>query len=424
MEKAGRVNFSAERGKTSVYSLTACLALLFLSASFSASETAIFSLPSYAVNSCRNSGFKGKALHKLYFSPNFTLPLLLFSNTVVNIILSVLSFRIVLAVFHKTEGDTATVVFNITAVTILLLVFGEFGPKLLAIRKTMKTAFALSPFVYVLGFVLYPFIKPLELFLEVVLKDRQSEILSPSEVLFLLHKARNSEMTNDSVKWKLTYSLVSLSQTEAKDIMRSRQRIPSIEKDATWAEAKSVFKKSTVKTLLVYDKNLDDVAGTLGLSKCISRGIGDGDSVKNLVEPATFVPTSAKLTAIIDDLNKTGDIYFVVKDEYGQTSGIVTEDDILGYLFGDKDQSKKIRKKEIFLKNSEFDGECTLREISEALNFYIDPALADKTVGKYILENFNDIPKKNDAIALGDKGIRVEKVKKNKIVRVSVFQEE
>ncbi|MBN1150748.1 DUF21 domain-containing protein [candidate division WOR-3 bacterium] len=396
-----------------------CAILLFLSASFSASETAIFSLPSYAVNSCRNSGFRGKALQKLYNKPNFTLPLLLFSNTVVNVILSVLAFKILLSLMGKTAGDAIAVLINITVVTSLLLIFGEFGPKLLAIRRTLPIALAISPYIYFLSFTLYPFIKPLELFLLMVLKNRQNEILAPSEVMYLLHKVRNSE--RNSVKWKLTYSLIALGQTEAKDIMRTRHQIPFLEKFSTWKEAKALFEETTVKTALVFDKNFDDIAGTLSLSKCIAQGLKDSDRMDKYLDSVVFVPKSAKLTKIIDDLKNVGDVFLVVKDEYGQTAGIVTEDDILGYLLGDKSHKRKNSKPH--QRGSGIDAECTLRELSESLGFYLDPEISDMTVGKYILENIKTMPSKKDRVRLGDWIIRVEEVKKNKVLKVSVFKD-
>lgn len=406
-----------------MYSLIFCVLLIFLSACFSASETAIFLLPSYVVNATASLGLRGRVLHKLYFSPNFTLPLLLFSNTVVNIILSVLSFRILLSVIGKTEGDTAVIILNILAVTSLLLIFGEFGPKLLAVRRPRQVAFALSPFVYFLGFVLYPLIKPLEFFLEGVLKDKKGEILSASEIIYLLHRAKNSQSSHESVKWKLTYSLLSLGITEAEDVMKKRQNIPCIDSSSGWSEAESVFKKTGSKTLLVYDENLDNVTGTLSLSKCIAEGAESDRTIKNLVDPAFFIPTSAKLSSVLNNLRKTGDIFLVVKDEYGQTEGIVNEDDILDYLFG-KDSIIKIGGKILLgQKKVKFTGDATLRQISQAMNFYVDPSIAGKTAGKFLLENLKRIPKKNDVISLGDSKLRVDKVRKNKVTEISVEKE-
>ncbi len=406
-----------------MYSLIFCAFLIFLSACFSASETAIFLLPSYAVNASASFGLRGRALHKLYFSPNFTLPLLLFSNTVVNIILSVLSFRILLSLIGKTEGGTVVIILNILAVTSFLLIFGEFGPKLFAVRRPRQVAFALSPFVYFLGFVLYPLIKPLEFFLESVLKDKKGEILSASEVLYLLHNAKNSQSTHESAKWKLTYSLLSLGITVAEDVMKKRRNIPCIDSSSQWREAESVFKGTGSKTLLVYDENLDNVAGTLSLSKCIAEGAESGRTLKSLVDPAFFIPTSAKLSSVLNNLRRTGDIFLVVKDEYGQTQGIVTEDDILDYLFGKENISKGDGKIPSGQKKAKFSGDATLRQISQAMNFYVDPSIADKSAGKFLLENLKRIPKKNDVVLLCDSKLRVEKVKKNQVTEISVEKE-
>ena len=137
--------------------------LLGLSASFSASETAIFWLPTYKINTLAKKGKRGKFLFKLYNSPNYTLPLILLCNTLINVLLSIISLRTIEKILGLSElAQGIALIINIILITFLLLIFGEFGPKLLAIRKAEKVSLFFSPFIYIVGILFYPIVFPFE----------------------------------------------------------------------------------------------------------------------------------------------------------------------------------------------------------------------------------------------------------------------
>lgn len=399
--------------------------LLVLSASFSASETAIFWLPTYKVNTLAKKGKRGKILYKLYNSPNYTLPLILLCNTLVNVLLSIISLQTVEKIFGLSElAQGIALIINIVLITSLLLIFGEFGPKLFSIRKAEEVSLFFSPFIYILGILLYPIVFPFEKLISFILKDKKKDILSSSEILWMFYKGRLMNKVLKGSLWKIAHSLLILDQTPVEDIMTPRRELISVDSRTTWREVKDLFLKKNISKIIVYKEIIDQVIGILDLSECLADNPQPDTKVFNLMSQTYFLPTTTKLTKLINELQKSDKSTFLIKDEYGGTSGIITMEDIFWFFAGSKlpvyDDKQQTKESESLIVNADM----SLDIISEATGIYFKHKQLEESLNKFILRKIGFIPSKGYLFEYKNYEFEILNIRKNTILKVKITRKQ
>src|SRR5512135_2038052 len=127
--------------------------LLVLSAFFSASETALFSLDSIQIRRLTSEGKDTSTIVKLLENPLRCLTTILAGNTLVNIaITSVITMLLIYAYGEK------GVLISVVATTLVLLAFGEVTPKTIAIHNNERFAYWCAGPLYFFGLLVSPFI--------------------------------------------------------------------------------------------------------------------------------------------------------------------------------------------------------------------------------------------------------------------------
>lgn len=406
-----------------IFYLLLSLTLLLLSAVFSASETAIFWLPSYRVESLSQQHRRGKILKLLYTSPNYTLPLILLGNTFVNVLLSVTSLKI-LSLLNISILSKYTLVINILFITMLLLIFGEFGPKLLAVRRSEKVSLLFSPFIYVLGIIFYPVVKPFEKIILLILKDKEQDMLSSHEILWMFYKGRVIDKVLKGTLWKIAHSLLVLGDTPIEDIMTPRLSIVSLHEHNSWQDALKLYKQTGKSKIIIYRKNIDEVIGYVDISHQFLNNPAMQTELKHLIHPITFIPSTAKIPSYIREIQKNKNLMILVKDEYGGTAGIITEDDLYDYMVGSTATEYHQEKTTIPTSSIVLKGSTCIQEVSRNYGVHFESKHMDKSISKFILEQAGYIPRKRDYI--NSQGIKFEilKVRKNSILLVRIHPEQ
>jgi putative hemolysin len=403
-----------------IFYLLLSFALLLLSAVFSASETAIFWLPGYRVESLAQQHRRGMILKHLYISPNYTLPLILLGNTFVNVLLSVTSLKI-LGLLHIKLLTQYTLIINILFITVILLIFGEFGPKLLAVRRPEKISLLFAPFIYALGIMFYPLVKPFEKLITLILKDKEKDMLSSSEILWMFYKGRVIDNVLKGTLWKIAHSLLVLGDTLIEDIMTPRLEIISLNEDNSWEDALLLYQQTGKSKIIIYRNNIDEVVGYLDISHQFLNNLSPQTRLKQLVRPITFIPATAKIPSYIKEIQKNKNLIILVKDEYGGTAGIITEDDLFEFMAGTTsfERSQEIISSSPMI----FNGSACIQEISRNYGIHFEPKDMEKSIGKFILEQTGYIPSKGDWIKFQGLKFEILKVRKNSIVKVRILRD-
>ncbi|MDE6291993.1 MAG: gliding motility-associated protein GldE, partial [Muribaculaceae bacterium] len=332
------ISFHAPADWTS-WSVIVLIALicLCLSAFVSGSEISFFGLSQSEIEELEENDdpHAEKAL-VLIKNPEKLLATILIANNLVNITMVVLlTFAInQVAVFHS-----AVVGFLLQTVllTFLLLLFGEIFPKLVARGRSMKWVLMATPGIGFFSALFSPLsavlVKSSVIINKVVAKKQEN--LTTDE----LEKALEISDLQEGQDKDMLEGILTFGEKGASEIMISRVDVTDIEYHADFKEVVEVIVKSGYSRIPVYDRTQDTIKGIL-YSKDLLPYIGTQNEKfrwQALIRDAYFVPESRSLDDLLEDFRTKKIHMAIVIDEYGDTQGIVTLEDVIEEIVGEID---------------------------------------------------------------------------------------
>jgi putative hemolysin len=236
------------------------------------------------------------------------------------------------------------VILALVILTFLHVVIGELVPKGLALGHPERTALVFSGPVRIFFTVLGPFIWLLQRATELVLgllgqepPGAEHEAHSEAELRMLLSSsAEQGEIARG--EQEMLYKVFDFADKEVADVMVPRPEVVALSIDLPPAEALEILLDSPYTRYPVYRDSLDDIVGILHVRDLI-KAMHDPDgmrvSVEELLRPATMVPETKDLAALLTEFRRSNQHMAVVIDEYGDVEGIVTLEDLLEEIVGE-----------------------------------------------------------------------------------------
>ena len=382
--------------------VSACV-LVFLSALFSASESAFLAANKLRVRFLREKGDRrARRTARLLEDKERLLNTLLVSNELVNIALSVIITMLALRLFGAAGVGLAT-----AAVTLLLLVFGEITPKCITTRYPEAFAFAVSGFISALVVVMSPFVAVFTALSRVCLslfglKAEEKSVSFTEEEIKTFLDVGSEEGVLDSGEKKLMNRVFRFNDLAAVDIMVPRRDIVGISASMTYDDIVRLSRKTRFSRFPVYRRDLDDIIGVLYIKDLLPYA-ADRQSfiLGNVMRSPLFILGTKKMTSIQQMLLENRQTFAVVIDEYSGTDGILTSEDISREIFGDfsAPDSEDFTSEQSFL-GEEFDGSARLSDLEDALKIKL-VSHGNETIAGFICDRLGHIPAENEAVSEG-----------------------
>ncbi len=138
----------------------------------------------------------------------------------------------------------------------------------------------------------------------------------------------------------MIHSVFELGDTIVREVMVPRTDMVFVERGKTLRQALSLALRSGFSRIPVVGENEDDVVGIAYLKDIVTRSYEhrEGESVEkveSIMRPATFVPESKPIDALLREMQARQIHVAIVIDEYGGTAGLVTIEDILEEIVGE-----------------------------------------------------------------------------------------
>jgi CBS domain containing-hemolysin-like protein len=138
----------------------------------------------------------------------------------------------------------------------------------------------------------------------------------------------------------MIHSVFELGDTIVREVMVPRTDMVFVERDKTLRQALSLALRSGFSRIPVIGENEDDIVGIAYLKDIVTRSYEhrEGESVEkvdSIMRPATFVPESKPIDALLREMQARQIHLAIVIDEYGGTAGLVTIEDILEEIVGE-----------------------------------------------------------------------------------------
>ena len=410
-----------------IITLIIFIILIMASGVLSGSETAFFHLKS-------NSKKISKNVKNLLKDPQKLLSTFLTGNTIVNIALASMATLITKNIAIKNNYDISfSILIQIIIVTIIILIFGEILPKIIAIRNS--ETFANKSF-YVIKFLEFLFL-PISLVFyfitNTVIKTfrlKKEKIFDSEQELKILTSISQQQGTLQSEESNMIHSIFDFKDKTVHEIMIPRVDMIALPTDATIDVIMDLIKDQQYSKIPIFKESVDNIKGILYAKDLIPYLVGSRPQINLLAltrEPF-FVPEQKSLDDLLLDFKEKRTNIAIVVDEWGGTSGLVTLEDVVEEVIGevhdqfDKNESniKKIDDNSIIV-----DASISIYDLEEQTDI-VFPDSEDRdfdTLGGLILDLLGDIPKKNDTVKYKNRIYTVKNIEGNRINKVHIGRE-
>ena len=383
--------------------------LLFLSACFSASETAMMAINRYRLRHSAETGHRGAILTlALLNRTDKLLGVILLGNNLVNIAAATLATIISIRLFG--DSDVALSLATLL-LTFLILVFSEVTPKVLGASYPERIAY---PAAYVLTPLLkltYPVVWFVNLFVQGIL--RLLGIKPPEPGLgnrLGLEELRTIVLESAGVlpreHQRILVNLLELEDITVDDVMTPRSQIEAIDIEDDPERLRQQISTSHHTRLVVHAGSSDNLLGILHVRRVLHALAGeelDPEQLKENLEEPYFVPAGTPLFTQLRNFQSSRRRLALVVDEYGELQGLVTLEDLLEEMVGEfttqaPSDTGYLRREEDGSWLAE--GSVLLRHLNRKLGLSL-PLDGPKTLNGLLLEQFEDIPEVGVSLKLG-----------------------
>ncbi len=388
------------------FQITVIVISFFLSAIFSSSEVAFFSIKSHDLTDRirQNDSPTLRRIQYLLEHPRQLLSTILIGNTVVNILISVFAAVLTGNLIAYYDWPAVPVyAIEIVLLTSALVVFGEISPKVIGLKNPYSVASLFSRFIYVFFVLLKPVNKIVaasSMSLEKRIPKPKNKITG-SDLMALAEVGEQEGQLREDER-EIIENVIEFGNTEVREIMTSRVDIESVSIDDTLGEVLERVRSLRVSRLPLCDPDLDSIAGIIyakDLLSFLNEEIDDREfNWKSIARKALFIPVNKKLVTLDDVL-----------------------EEIMGELEMDPSEQDEIRQ----LRNGDYimDARVDLDELNDL--FEQEIAKDDdeyETLGGLVYHILERIPSVGEKVRVGNLEIIVHELENNRVKRLRVRQ--
>lgn len=416
---AAGTSFSGGAAAAMWISLVVCI---ILSGLFSATETAYSTASKVRLSTMADDGDKkaGKVLKLLnnYEKMLFTV---LVGNNIVNILATTLSTLLFIGIMGDIGATVSTVV-----ITVVVLIFGEITPKMLAKQHPEAFAKSIYGFLRMCVFILTPVTFLLggwKWLMSKLFRFPKTATFSEEELITIVETAEN-EGQIEKHESELIRSAIEFEDLDVRDIMVPRVNVEAIPQDASMEEIYGVFVESGYSRLPVYKDDIDTIVGVLH-EKDFNILLHEGKTdITPVIQKSIYLTPSIKISTALGMLQKEKIHLAIVVDEFGGTDGIVTLEDILEELVGeiyDEHDSEEEPIKKIGENTYIIEGDENFEEMLDELDVkWTDDDTDSTTLGGFVTEQLNKMPMPGDKLTAGNMEMEVLKATDKKVQEIKV----
>ena len=391
--------------------------LIALNAFFAATEIAVISLNEKKVRALAEDGNK-KAVKmlKIIEEPTQYLSTIQIGITLAGFIGSAFAAdnfaEVLSAAISKAfnlSADNTKIINTVAVVLVTLilsyftLIFGELVPKRIAMKHKEKLANSVCGIISFLAAVLKPIIWFLTISTNAVLRlvgidphEKEEPVSEEDIVLMLDAGADEGSLDHDDIEY--IKNVFKLDKMTAEDVMTPRKSVISISYDASDKEILEIIEEESYSRIPVYEDNPDKIIGILHACDYLLKRNEKNFDLKSILHTPVFVPETVSLDVLFKDMQTDHNHLAVVVNEYGETSGIVTMEDILeeivGEIWEERDEEIDEFKK---IGDNTYKVLCTasLEDFREYFKLEDEEELDVSTVNGWITEITGIIPEVN-----------------------------
>lgn len=400
--------------------------LVFMSAFFSSSETALINMSKIRLKHLVKEKVKNaEKLEKLYEDSNKLIGAILIGNNIVNVATSSIA-----TIITTSRFSNAGLGISVGLTTLVILIFGEITPKNLALKNSESISLFVAPIILFLVRIFTPILfilNSISNLLSALLGQRNDDkkpTITQDELKTIVDVS-NQEGVLETDETEMIQNIFEFKDLTVDDIMIQRRDIVAISADMSYDEIIDVFKNRQLSRLPIYEDTIDDIIGVLYAKDLFFTEQSKEDfDIKAVMREPVFVNEFVKISDFFKKMQQVKTHIAIVLDEYGGVAGIVTMEDLVESIVGDiydeydqQDEEVRKLKENIYVIN----GNSKLTEIQDLLQ--VELVSKDyESLGGYLMDKMGKIPTQGDIYEDENFKFIISSMDKNRINKVKVIR--
>lgn len=216
-----------------------------------------------------------------------------------------------------------------------------------------------------------------------------------------------------------------IAEMHARDVMIPAARVVCLRQDQSLAEWLQIVRGSRHSRFPVLGDDIDDVVGILHAKDLLGLDAGSRGSfsAKDVIRPAKVIPESKRLNVLLQEFRLNRNHMALVVDEYGNTAGVVTIEDVLEQIVGDiadeHDDPEGDGIQRIDARNFSVKADAAIEDFNARFGTHL-PTDEFDTVGGIVLAEFGRLPERDEEIHIHGFAFRVSSADTRRIRLLSV----
>ncbi|MBO5854169.1 MAG: HlyC/CorC family transporter [Bacteroidales bacterium] len=407
---------------------------LMASAMFSGMEIAFLSTNRLQLElDLKKSKFSAKIINKFFKNQSQFIGCLLLCNNIANVIYGIAIARILEPFIinilpGSITNDFVVLLCQTILSTLLVLITGEFLPKIIFGINPNNSMRIFSIPAMILFIVLYPviliFISISELIIKYILRvdiPHEEYKLNTVDLNDYIKEYANPDEENEDIQQgiELFQNAIDFHNVKLRECMVPRTEIQAIDIENSIKDVKSVFEETKHSKLLVYENNIDNIIGYIHINDVLTKTT----NLRQKLRPIEFYPETYSAQELFKRLSKKHQSIAVVVDEFGGTSGIISIEDLIEEIFGEIEDEFDVEdtiEKTINADDHIFSARIEIDYLNKNYKYNFPESDDYETLAGYIIHYHESIPQTGEEITIGNYIFKIIKASDTKLEEVEI----
>ena len=242
------------------------------------------------------------------------------------------------------------------------------------------------------------------------------EDLTEQEIMSMVNEGHENGVLQES-EAEMINNIFTLDQKEAKDIMTHRKQIMALDGTCSLQEVLAEIRDMGYSRYPVYLDDVDNIIGILHIKDILNQMLDQTNmeqqltKINDLIRPASFIPETRNIDVLFKNMQSQKIHMVIVVDEYGQTSGLVTMEDILEEIVGNIFDEHDAEEEQIVEEadgSYVIDGMTDFDDVCELLEIHGEELEDFDTLSGFLISRINKIPVNGEHYQVSAYGYRFD----------------
>ncbi len=408
--------------------LIAIIVCLILSGFFSGMEIAFISANKFKVEVDRKKGnLSASIIGGFLNEPSRFISALLVGNNIALVVYGITMANVLEPkIMQFTANQSVILIIQTILSTLLILITAEFLPKaFFRINPNRMLEFFAVP-AKIFYVVLYPLVWLIDRFSKQILSALFKIRLNEENLTF--GRSDLDEYVNEFTgnvpeeeeidhEVQIFRNALNFSDIKVRECMIPRTEIIAMEINENIDDLRQKLVESGLSKILIFRDDIDNIIGYVHSFELFQKP----KNIKNVIRPIGLVPESTKVKDLLKQFGQQHRSVAVVLNEFGGTAGMVTVEDIVEELFGEIEDEHDVEELiEEYLGDHKYrlSARLEIDQINHKFNLALPESDDYETLGGYIIEKHQSIPKVNEVIQIDGFQFTVTRVESTRIKEV------